>query len=185
MYVGVEGLRALDAAGQGTPTVAGGTLNVAERTFTASIVLAGSSVPGIDRDAVRRQRHQARWQLPYRPRCHDRAERPARPLPRRRCRRESVPTPRSSVTATARRISASTQSRSASASRFAARQDGAPTDGRQCAADPVRRDTGIGAHAPDQPLGHRQLDGQRANRHHPAQHRSPPRRKSSTSPARA
>ncbi|MDJ0711212.1 MAG: hypothetical protein QNJ14_12510 [Woeseiaceae bacterium] len=52
MYVGVEGLRALDAAGQGTPTVAAGTLNVAEREFTADIVLAGSSVPGIDRDAV-------------------------------------------------------------------------------------------------------------------------------------
>ena len=52
MYVGVEGLRALDAAGPGTPTVAGGTLNVAEREFTADIVLAGSSVPGIDRDAV-------------------------------------------------------------------------------------------------------------------------------------
>ncbi len=52
MYVGVEGLRALNAAGQGTPTVAGGTLNVAERKFTADIVLAGSSVPGIGRDAV-------------------------------------------------------------------------------------------------------------------------------------
>ena len=52
MYVGVEGLRALSAAGQGTPTVAGGTVNVAERRFTANIVLAGSSVPGIGRDAV-------------------------------------------------------------------------------------------------------------------------------------
>jgi hypothetical protein len=52
MYVGVDGLRALDAAGQGTPTVAAGTLNVANHEFTASIVLAGSSVPGIDRDAV-------------------------------------------------------------------------------------------------------------------------------------
>jgi len=52
MFVGVEGLRALSAAGQGTPTVAAGTLNVAEREFTADIVLAGSSVPGIDRDAV-------------------------------------------------------------------------------------------------------------------------------------
>ncbi len=52
MYVGVEGLRALNAAGQGTPTVAGGTVNVAERRFTANIVLAGSSVPGIGRDAV-------------------------------------------------------------------------------------------------------------------------------------
>ncbi len=52
LYVGVEGLRALSAAGKGTPTVAAGTLNVAEREFTANIVLAGSSVPGIDRDAV-------------------------------------------------------------------------------------------------------------------------------------
>lgn len=52
VYVGAEGLRALDAAGSGTPTVAKGTLNVAERKFTAAIVLAGSSVPGTDRDAV-------------------------------------------------------------------------------------------------------------------------------------
>jgi len=51
-YVGVEGLRALDAAGDGTTTVALGTLNVAERHFTANTVLAGSSVPGIDKDAV-------------------------------------------------------------------------------------------------------------------------------------
>ena len=36
-YVGVEGLRALNAAGQGTLTVAKGTLNVAERTFTADL----------------------------------------------------------------------------------------------------------------------------------------------------
>ena len=52
VYEGSEGLRALDAAGPGTPTVARGTLNVAERQFTADVVLAGSSVPGIDRDAV-------------------------------------------------------------------------------------------------------------------------------------
>ena len=52
MYSGIDGLRALNAAGQGTPTVAAGTLNVADREFTAGIVLAGSSVPGIDRDAV-------------------------------------------------------------------------------------------------------------------------------------
>lgn len=52
MYLGVAGLRALDAAGRGTPTLAKGTLNVADREFTADIVLAGSSVPGIDRDAV-------------------------------------------------------------------------------------------------------------------------------------
>lgn len=52
-YLGIEGLRALSAAGVGTPTIAQGTLNVAEREFTANIVLAGSSVPGIDRDAVK------------------------------------------------------------------------------------------------------------------------------------
>lgn len=52
IFIGVDGLRALDAAGLGTPTVAAGTLNVAAREFTADIVLAGSSVPGIDRDAV-------------------------------------------------------------------------------------------------------------------------------------
>ena len=51
-FFGVEGLRALAAAGPGTPTVAGGTLNVADREFTAEIVLAGSSVPGAGRDAV-------------------------------------------------------------------------------------------------------------------------------------
>lgn len=52
MYVGAEGLRALSAAGQGTPTVAKGTLTVADRTFVAARVLAGSSVPGSDLDAV-------------------------------------------------------------------------------------------------------------------------------------
>ncbi len=52
-YLGIEGLRALSAAGIGTPTVAAGTLNVAQREFTANIVLAGGSVPGIDRDAVK------------------------------------------------------------------------------------------------------------------------------------
>ena len=52
VFFGSEGLRALAAAGSGTPTVAGGTLNVANREFTANVVLAGSSVPGIDRDAV-------------------------------------------------------------------------------------------------------------------------------------
>jgi len=52
MFVGSEGLRALNAAGQGTATIAQGTLNVAEREFTANVVLAGSSVPGIDQDAV-------------------------------------------------------------------------------------------------------------------------------------
>ncbi len=52
LYVGVDGLRALSAAGVGTPTIAKGTLNVAAREFTATMVLAGSSVPGHDRDAV-------------------------------------------------------------------------------------------------------------------------------------
>ena len=52
VFAGVEGLRALEAAGPGTPTVAAGTLDVATRSFTADIVLAGSSVPGIERDAV-------------------------------------------------------------------------------------------------------------------------------------
>ena len=52
MWVGAEGLRALKAAGPGTPTIAKGTLNVSERKFTADIVLAGSSVPGHGRDAI-------------------------------------------------------------------------------------------------------------------------------------
>ena len=51
-FFGADGLRALAAAGPGTPTVAGGTLSVADREFTAGIVLAGSSVPGAGRDAV-------------------------------------------------------------------------------------------------------------------------------------
>lgn len=52
-YTGAEGLRALVAAGQGTLTVARGSLNVAQREFTANIVLAGTSVPGNDKDAVK------------------------------------------------------------------------------------------------------------------------------------
>ena len=52
MFVGAEGLRALSAAGQGTPTVAKGTLTVADRSFVADRVLAGSSVPGSELDAV-------------------------------------------------------------------------------------------------------------------------------------
>ena len=51
-HAGIEGLRALNAAGQGTPTVAKGTLTVAERSFAATQVLGGSSVPGSDLDAV-------------------------------------------------------------------------------------------------------------------------------------
>jgi hypothetical protein len=52
MYAGADGLAALAAAGTGTPTVATGTLTVADRSFTAGLVLAGSSVPGADLDAV-------------------------------------------------------------------------------------------------------------------------------------
>ncbi len=51
-FLGSEGLRALGAAGPGTPTVAAGTLDVVSRTFTAHTTLAGSSVPGSDFDAV-------------------------------------------------------------------------------------------------------------------------------------
>jgi hypothetical protein len=51
-YAGKDGLRALAMAGAGTPTIAKGTLTVAERSFTADLVLAGSSVPGHDLDAV-------------------------------------------------------------------------------------------------------------------------------------
>lgn len=53
MLVGQDGLIALDAAGFGTPTVAFGTVNVPAREFNAEIVLAGSSVPWFDVDAVR------------------------------------------------------------------------------------------------------------------------------------
>ncbi len=53
MYVGQAGLIALDATGFGTPTVAFGTVNVPAREFNAAIVLAGSSVPWFDVDAVR------------------------------------------------------------------------------------------------------------------------------------
>ena len=52
-FSGVECLRALEAAGQGTLTVAQGTLNVAERQFTANFILGGSSVPGNGTDAAR------------------------------------------------------------------------------------------------------------------------------------
>ena len=51
--MGAEGLAALNTAGHGTLTVAQGTLNVAAREFTANLVLAGSSVPGSDSDAVK------------------------------------------------------------------------------------------------------------------------------------
>lgn len=52
-YAGAEGLRALEAAGPGTPTLSLGVVNRAERVFRASEVYAGSSVPGISQDAAR------------------------------------------------------------------------------------------------------------------------------------
>ncbi|MEX2122738.1 MAG: hypothetical protein WD795_02515 [Woeseia sp.] len=52
-WLGLEGLRALEAAGAGTLTVAQGALDVAARELTAALVLAGESVPGSGRDAVK------------------------------------------------------------------------------------------------------------------------------------
>ena len=52
LFAGAAGLDALADAGTGTPSIALGTLVTAERRFTAERVLAGSSVPGSDRDAV-------------------------------------------------------------------------------------------------------------------------------------
>jgi hypothetical protein len=52
VFVGQDGLLALESAGQGTPTVARGTLTTADRIFNADIVLAGTSAPGSDSDAV-------------------------------------------------------------------------------------------------------------------------------------
>ncbi len=51
-FMGTDGLEALDRLGAGTPTVALGTLDVANREFTASQVLAGDSVGGERYDAV-------------------------------------------------------------------------------------------------------------------------------------
>lgn len=51
-FAGAAGLDALAAAGPGTPSVALGVLDVASRKFTAAKVRAGSSVPGIDIDAI-------------------------------------------------------------------------------------------------------------------------------------
>jgi hypothetical protein len=53
LFRGSAGLRALNAAGEGTITVAQGVLNASDREFTANIVLAGSSVPGTGFDAVK------------------------------------------------------------------------------------------------------------------------------------
>jgi len=52
LHVGMDGLRALSTAGQGTPTIARGTISLADRSFFADMVLAGSSVPGHGLDAV-------------------------------------------------------------------------------------------------------------------------------------
>ena len=52
-FSGVDCLQALEVAGQGTLTVAQGTLNVAERQFTANMILAGTSVPGNGTDAAK------------------------------------------------------------------------------------------------------------------------------------
>jgi hypothetical protein len=51
-YTGQEGLDALAALPEGTPTIAEVTLDVEARTLHGSNVLAGSSVPGADLDAV-------------------------------------------------------------------------------------------------------------------------------------
>ena len=52
-FKGGDCLRALDVAGEGTATVAQGTIHVGDRRFVANIVLAGSSVPGDRKDAAR------------------------------------------------------------------------------------------------------------------------------------
>lgn len=51
-YAGAAGLTALSLQAAGTPTIAFGTLVVAERKFTAERVLAGSSVPGLRFDVM-------------------------------------------------------------------------------------------------------------------------------------
>ena len=52
-FKGGDCLRALDAAGEGTPTVAQGAFHVGDRKFVANIVLAGTSVPGERSDAAK------------------------------------------------------------------------------------------------------------------------------------
>ena len=52
-YVGEEGLAAMAMLEEGTPTLTLGTFNRAENNFTAITVMAGSSVPGSDKDAAR------------------------------------------------------------------------------------------------------------------------------------
>jgi hypothetical protein len=51
-YAGAAGLAALAALPPGTPTTAFGTLDTETREFTAAIVRAGDSVPGVDADVV-------------------------------------------------------------------------------------------------------------------------------------
>ncbi len=51
-YEGAAGLATLAGKAAGTPTVAAGVLDVSERSFTASDVLAGDSVPGARFDVV-------------------------------------------------------------------------------------------------------------------------------------
>lgn len=51
-YLGTDGLRAVNTLGTGAPTVALGTLDVANRRFTAHRVFAGDSVAGGRFDAV-------------------------------------------------------------------------------------------------------------------------------------
>jgi len=52
-YTGGAGLQALAAMPSGTPTIAFGTLSVAERSYAAARVRAGSSVPGPRFDVLR------------------------------------------------------------------------------------------------------------------------------------
>src|SRR5262249_36957782 len=51
-YTGADGLAALAGMSTGTPTRADVTFDAPNRTLTATNVLAGSSVPGADLDAV-------------------------------------------------------------------------------------------------------------------------------------
>jgi hypothetical protein len=52
-YIGAEGLTAMAELAAGTPTVTLGVFNRAEDSFKAITVMAGSSVPGSDKDAAR------------------------------------------------------------------------------------------------------------------------------------
>ena len=52
-FSGAAGLAQMATLAEGTPSVSFGVFNRAEDNFTASMVLAGSSVPGSDKDAAR------------------------------------------------------------------------------------------------------------------------------------